>query len=143
MASRRSLGAAAALTPEKMAFIQGAPPEAHKSPKVEKQPIVASDVSSGPLENSAPSAEIMTRPSSRRSRPRRNPPRDFSMEDRENLFPGITNLLVPLTTRLQPTTAAALRRAGLEQKLRGRNPATVQEIAEDAIQAWLRDFGYM
>jgi hypothetical protein len=51
--------------------------------------------------------------------------------------------LVPLTTRLQPSTAAALKRAGLEQKLRGEQPATVQEIAEEAIQEWLRDNGYM
>lgn len=56
---------------------------------------------------------------------------------------GIANLLVPLTTRLQPTTAAALKRAGLEQKLRGQSPGTVQEIAEEAIQSWLRDYGYL
>lgn len=56
---------------------------------------------------------------------------------------GVANLLMPLTTRLQPITAAALKRAGLEQKLRGHSPGTVQEIAEEAIQNWLRDYGYL
>ncbi len=55
----------------------------------------------------------------------------------------MTNLLVPLTTRLSPSTAAALKRAGLEQKLYGRQPGTVQEIAEDAIRAWLTSEGYL
>jgi hypothetical protein len=56
---------------------------------------------------------------------------------------GMANLLVPLTTRLSPSTAAALKRAGLEQKLYGREPGTVQEIAEDAIRSWLATEGYL
>ena len=58
-------------------------------------------------------------------------------------FPGLTNLLVPLTTRLQPANAAALKRAGLEQRLKGAQPATAQEIAEEAIQFWLEENGYL
>jgi hypothetical protein len=44
---------------------------------------------------------------------------------------------------LSPSTAAALKRAGLEQKLYGRQPGTVQEIAEAAIRSWLEDEGYL
>ena len=56
---------------------------------------------------------------------------------------GMANLLVPLTTRLQPSTAAALKRAGLEQKLRGQNPATVQEIVEIAVSEWLEQNSFL
>jgi len=143
MANRRSLQAAVNLSPEKLAFIQGTPKEtAHKS-TVEKQPLETTDTPTKPIQDSAPATEASRHSSPRRSRARRHPRHDFSADEREDLFPGITNLLVPLTTRLQPTTFAALRRAGLEQKLRGRQPATVQEIAEDAIQTWLREFGYL
>lgn len=62
---------------------------------------------------------------------------------REEPMVSMANLLVPLTTRLSPSTAAALKRAGLEQKLYGRQPGTVQEIAEEAIRAWLSTEGYL
>jgi hypothetical protein len=50
---------------------------------------------------------------------------------------------MPLTTRLQPRTANALRRAYLEQKLARREPATQQEIVEAALQAWLTLNGFL
>ena len=50
---------------------------------------------------------------------------------------------VPLTTRLQPRTAHALRRAHLEQRLNGLLPATQQEIVEAAVYEWLRQHGYI
>jgi hypothetical protein len=46
-------------------------------------------------------------------------------------------VLVPLTTRLTLETADALRRAGLENRIHGLAPATVQEIVEEAITQWL------
>jgi len=52
-------------------------------------------------------------------------------------------VLVPLTTRLQPKTADALRRAYLEQKLRRQQPATQQEIVEAALVEWLNSHGYL
>lgn len=51
--------------------------------------------------------------------------------------------LVPLTTRLQPATAAALRRAYLERKINGEAQATQQEIVEEALQDWLRSTGFL
>ena len=56
---------------------------------------------------------------------------------------SMTKLHVPLTIRLQPKSAAFLNRAGLEQSLEGYKLATVQEIAEEAIQKWLRASGYL
>lgn len=55
----------------------------------------------------------------------------------------VGQLLVPLTTRLQPKTAEMLRRACLEQKLAGKRPHSQQEIVELATQAWLRENGYL
>lgn len=54
----------------------------------------------------------------------------------------LANVLIPLTTRLQPDTALALKRASLEQRLRGRSPATVQEIVEQSVSRWLQTHGY-
>jgi hypothetical protein len=50
---------------------------------------------------------------------------------------SMAKVLIPLTIRLSPSTAAALKRAGLEQRLYGRTPGTVQEIVEEAIVQWL------
>jgi hypothetical protein len=52
------------------------------------------------------------------------------------------SLLIPLTTRVTVETGAALRRASLENRLTGRTPATVQEIAELAIGEWLEREGW-
>mgnify|MGYP001817082678 CR=1 FL=1 len=51
-------------------------------------------------------------------------------------------ILVPVTTRLSLTTADALRRACLEQKLQRKSPSTQQEIVDAALRAWLVDNGY-
>ena len=40
-------------------------------------------------------------------------------------------------------STGGLKRAGLEQKLYGRKPSTVQEIAEEAIKSWLDTEGYL
>ena len=52
-------------------------------------------------------------------------------------------VLVPLTTRIRPETANALRRAYLEQKLAHRTPATQQEIIEAALTTWLQQNGFL
>jgi hypothetical protein len=43
MANRRSLGAAASLTPEKLAFIQGTPHQTGRDSKVEHQAVETTD----------------------------------------------------------------------------------------------------
>lgn len=141
MADRRSLGVALNLTPEKQAFIQGGPAAAAAPAPVAP----ATQVSPTPaIEQEADEPEVQPVTSERpvrRSRGRRQARAPLPQGD--DVFLGVANLLVPLTTRLQPTTFAALKRAGLEQKLRGQSPGTVQEIAEEAIQSWLRDCGYL
>jgi hypothetical protein len=79
----------------------------------------------------------------RERRRQRSRSRGAANSTREEPMMSTANLLVPLTTRLSPSTAAALKRAGLEQKLYGRQPGTVQEIAEEAIVEWLREQGYL
>ena len=91
---------------------------------------------SGGTTNSAPKERRI-----RRSRSRRHVPVPISHADQGQFV--VANLLMPVTTRLQPSTYAALKRAGLEQKLYGRSPETVQEIAEEAFQMWLRENGYL
>ena len=51
--------------------------------------------------------------------------------------------LVPISTRLRPDIAHALRRASLERKLNRESQNTVQEIIESALDPWLRDHGYL
>ncbi|MDZ4848224.1 MAG: hypothetical protein SGI77_02935 [Pirellulaceae bacterium] len=144
--ARRSLGDALAMTPDKLAFIHGsgASTDAKKSTSE-----VAADFNVEPTraENeaetdfSALEPRRIDKPAPRIQR-KQSKERDH-YEFNDDAMLGMANLLVPLTTRLQPKTAAALKRAGLEQKLRGRKPSTVQEIAEAAIQNWLRNTSYL
>ena len=145
--TRRSLGDALAMTPDKLAFIQGpgaqteAKPIARtEQPKVASiaigEPIALTDVVATEVVNAQPE-----RPTARASK---RPSRERGQSEfNDDAMLSMANLLVPLTTRLQPRTAAALKRAGLEQRLRGRKPSTVQEIAEEAIQKWLQSAGYL
>ena len=145
--TRRSLGDALAMTPDKLAFIQGAgtkseqgsaPIEASQSkPVVEelRQPTIEVE----PMQSET--ARQKPRPTKSQNRSDRG--REDARDSDDEAMLGVAKLLAPLTTRLQPKTANALKRAGLEQKLRGRHPSTVQEIAEEAIQTWLRDAGYL
>lgn len=144
--ARRSLGDALAMTPDKLAFIQGASAtqeakpgqtvELPKSVLATEKPIALTEV----IESER--AEVQSERPAARSQRKQSRERDYS-EFNDDAMLSMANLLVPLTTRLQPRTAAALKRAGLEQKLRGRKPSTVQEIAEEAIQKWLRDSKYI
>lgn len=140
MAERRSL--AMSLTPEKMAFIHGAPvaasPVAEPVRAAAEVPVTSTEPPPAPADRSVEQEELRT--TRRRTTRRATRP---SIQESMQAYPGLANLLVPLTTRLQPSTAAALKRAGLEQKLRGEQPATVQEIAEEAIQEWLKENGYL
>jgi hypothetical protein len=127
MTQRRSLTTALEITPQKLEFIRGTEslsnsqlPEPHVT---EPQQAAASPRKRNPVQQSKPRAELA---------------------DATHAEPSLLGvLLVPLTTRLQPKTADALKRAYLEQKLKGRIPATQQEIIEAALQGWLRKEGYL
>src|SRR5262245_41467032 len=125
MADRRSLGTALKMTPEQKAFIENGggttrpvqPPSASESQATGKQ-----------REDEPEAAPAASGRMWRRSR--RRPGGRGTLPPVEGTLLGVANLLVPLTTRLRPATAEILKRAGLEQKLRGQSPATVQEIVE-------------
>jgi hypothetical protein len=134
MTERRSLANAMQLTPDKMVFIRG------------QQTALSADVPTDtvppPQRPDSTPRHAITKEPRRPKRPQvRSQPRE--RKEDEAALTMIDVLLVPLTTRLQPKTANALRRAYLEQKLRRRLPATQQEIVETALSEWLRHHGYM
>jgi hypothetical protein len=50
---------------------------------------------------------------------------------------------LPLTICFPAHIAAALKRASLERQLKGVKPNTLQDILEEAAEAWLRTNGYL
>ena len=51
--------------------------------------------------------------------------------------------LIPVTVRLTPDIAGALKRASLERQLAGDAIFTQQELVEEALEPWLRSHGYL
>jgi hypothetical protein len=49
---------------------------------------------------------------------------------------------VPISTRIREDFARALKRASLQRQLEGREPNTLQDILEEAIEPWLRNNKY-
>lgn len=126
MTQRRTLSTAMDVTPEKFAFIKGTEPSASQFNSQ------ATTEESSSAVSKQPATTVPSRAAAKeRERPRLD---DTSL---------VGDLLVPLTTRLQPKTADALRRAYLEQKLNRRRPDTQQEIVEAALQGWLRKEGFL
>lgn len=51
--------------------------------------------------------------------------------------------LVPVTIRLRPELAGALKRASLERQLAGEPVYTQQDMVEEALTPWLKKAGYL
>ena len=51
--------------------------------------------------------------------------------------------LIPVTVRLKPEIAAALKRASLERQLAGEDVFTQQDLVELALEPWLKQEGYL
>lgn len=51
--------------------------------------------------------------------------------------------LIPVTVRLRPELAGALKRASLERQLAGEVVFTQQQLVEQALEPWLRSLGYL
>lgn len=51
--------------------------------------------------------------------------------------------LIPVTVRLRPEIAGALKRASLERQLAGDEVFTQQDIVELALEPWLRSQGHL
>lgn len=57
---------------------------------------------------------------------------------------GVTPIgLIPVTVRLRPEVAGALKRASLERQLSGESIFTQQQLVEEALEPWLRRNGYL
>jgi hypothetical protein len=57
---------------------------------------------------------------------------------------GVTPVgLIPVTVRLRPEVAGALKRASLERQLSGDDMFTQQDLVEQALEPWLRSNGYL
>jgi hypothetical protein len=55
----------------------------------------------------------------------------------------LANLLVPVTVRLRPEIADALKRASLQRQLNGFETYTQQDIVEEALLPWLQAEGLL
>ncbi len=141
MANRRSLTAAMELSPDKLAFVRGAA----EPSLVVSDPVLSPqqpDAAQPEDKNATPDTDLQSTNGSR-SISRSSLRTKRVLLEHDDAIVWISNPLVPLTTRLQPDTAAALKRAGLEQKLCGRKPGTVQEIVEAALRSWLQSSGFL
>jgi hypothetical protein len=133
MADRRTLGDSLEMTPSQKAFIQG---------NGGAQPIDAAPI----VTNERATAEEPVQKTSRPKRPAR--PRAAGSElpvakSLDSETPYIDQILVPLTTRIRPETANALKRVCLEQKLSRRRPDSAQEIVDLALSHWLAQNGFL
>lgn len=59
------------------------------------------------------------------------------------VVPAATLNRTPISTRIRDDFARALKRASLERQLEGREPNTLQDILEEAIEPWLKANGYL
>ena len=67
-----------------------------------------------------------------------------SARQRRSKSAGVTPVgLIPVTVRLRPELAGALKRASLERQLQGDELFTQQELVERALEPWLRSEGYL
>jgi hypothetical protein len=55
----------------------------------------------------------------------------------------LSTLLVPVTVRLRPEVASALKRTSLQRQLNGVETYTQQDIVEEALLPWLRAEGLL
>ena len=51
--------------------------------------------------------------------------------------------LIPVTVRLRPEVAGALKRASLELQLHGEEVHTQQDLVEQCLEPWLRSEGFL
>ena len=148
MASRRSLGHALSVTPEQKSFITGASTTVEQPTSdqpVIPTPTVAFPTTPKDTEEPEGIPEPLTESVPSHAQPRRTRSKarvEKDVRDSPHL-PGLATLMMNISTRLQPHTGAALRKAVLEQRLQGAKPATVQEIVEIAVKGWLDENGYL
>ncbi len=135
MAERRSLVAGVEAAPNGVdphlmrAFVTQDPPDAARVvPHAADDLIPPSEEKPSPVERPTPASA-------------RRPPKTIPLKR-----PGTSlhaALLVPVTVRLKPEIADALKRASLQRQLDGFETYTQQEIVEDALTPWLKSEGLL
>ena len=136
--ARRNMDDALSLTPKAMAFISEG--SAARSLPKEPEPVPVPEAT----ETNRDHVKKSVRPKRSRKRKREGDTPKIAPSPALKSEPSfVGQLLVTVTTRLQPKTAEMLHRACLEQKLAGKRPNTQQEIIELATQSWLKDNGYL
>jgi len=75
------------------------------------------------------------------AKPERNPPPTASNtpNDAQRVLPQMAGR-VPLTIRCRPEIASAVKRVALNRQLDGVEPFHMQDILEQALENWLRDY---
>lgn len=67
-----------------------------------------------------------------------------AQKSRRSKKAGVTPVgLIPVTVRLRPELAGALKRASLERQLAGDSLFTQQDLVEQALEPWLRSEGFL
>lgn len=92
-------------------------------------------------EVSPPTAEVVVDAVERSPSGRKRPPQHSSTSEKSSRVAPIG--LVPVTVRLLPELAGALKRASLERQLNGVSTFTQQEIVQQLLEPWLKKEGYL
>lgn len=136
MAERRSLVAGVEAAPNGVdphlmrAFINQDPPDAGRTVPQ-------------PADDSIPPSDEKPSPGERANSPiahRQSKTVPFKRPKASSLHAA---LLVPVTVRLKPELADALKRASLQRQLNGFETYTQQDIVEDALTPWLKSEGLL
>jgi hypothetical protein len=77
--------------------------------------------------------------SAKRKSPKREPKRAGQNDAAATLARGLTRPLVTKTVRFRPQLAEALNRIVLQNKLAGKKPDTIQDVVNEAAQAWVKN----
>jgi len=125
----------------------------------ERKPLTTglSVVPPGPTPPDAARAFVKQRPIESESEPKTEPPPESQPQTPQNGRSQEAQLprkrrsrkgpnpvgLIPVTVRLRPEIAGALKRASLERQLAGEDVTTQQDLVELALEPWLRDNGYL
>ena len=141
MAERRSLTAGledmGGVDPEMArAFI------AQEKPTLKVKPSTVQIVPEPAAVEEAEPPDAIPAPSRIPATPAKRPAKSMALKRPDNSR-LLATLLVPVTVRLRPEIASALKRASLERQLNGFETFTQQDIVEDALVPWLKSEGLL
>lgn len=140
MAERRPLATPFATSPD-------ADPETIRS-FVKQEPREPAAVAEPVAVAERPQHAVRVVQSNERSAPEPRPPAESRLSPlsrtKKKRASSITPVApVPVTVRLKPEIAGALKRASLERQLAGEELFTQQDIVENLLEPWLHDQGYL